>query len=138
MKRCNLISPFVLISGLLFVMFITSCGKDGATGPAGPAGAAGDSSTVIYSDWLDVTYKPDTIHTSGGGIDTVGFYAIINVPKLTQDLLSTADVKVYVNTNNVSDPVIYSLPYNAQSGLTSLFRLTRRQFSCIPMRTWVP
>lgn len=119
MKRRNLISPLVLLSGLFFVMFMISCGKDGATGPAGPAGPAGDttSGTVIYSDWLDVPYKPDTIHASDGSIDTIGFYAIIDAPKLTQTLLSTADVKVYINTNDASDPVIYPLPYNARSGV---------------------
>jgi hypothetical protein len=102
-------------------MFMISCGKDGATGPAGPVGPAGDTSTssgtVIYSDWLDVPYKPDTIHNANGSIDTVGFYAIIDAPKLTKALLSTADVKVYINTSNTSDPLIYSLPYNAQSGI---------------------
>ncbi|OMP76172.1 hypothetical protein BW716_26190 [[Flexibacter] sp. ATCC 35208] len=103
----------------MFVIFMISCGKDGATGPAGPAGPAGDSSsgTVIYSEWLDVTYKPDTIHNANGSIDTIGFYAIIEAPKLTQALLSTADVKVYVNTNDASDPVIFPLPYNARSGI---------------------
>jgi hypothetical protein len=114
-------------------MFMISCGKDGSTGPAGtngtdgtdgaagPAGPAGPagagSATVIYSDWLDVPFKPDTIHTAGGKIDTVGFYAIIDAPKLTLALLSTADVKVYINTDNASDPQIYPLPYNARSGL---------------------
>jgi hypothetical protein len=119
MKRRNLISPLVLLSALLSVMFMISCGKDGATGPAGPAGPAGDTTSgiVIYSDWLDVAYKPDTIHNANGSIDTVGFYAIIDAPKLTKALLSTADVKVYINTDNASDPLIYSLPYNATSGI---------------------
>jgi hypothetical protein len=119
MKRRNLISPIVLLSGLLFAMFMISCGKDGATGPAGPAGPAGDSAsgTVIYSGWLDVPYKPDTIHKANGSIDTIGFYANIDAPKLTKALLSTADVRVYINTNDTSDPVIYPLPYNGSSGV---------------------
>lgn len=119
MKRRNLISPLVLLSGLLLVMFMTSCGKDGSPGPAGPAGPKGDtgSGTVIYSDWLDVPFAPDTIHTSGGSIDTIGYYAIIDAPKLTKELLSTADVKVYINTDDVSDPLIYPLPYYAASGI---------------------
>lgn len=116
MKRRNLISPLVLLSGLLLVMLMISCGKDGSPGPAGPKGDTG-SGTVIYSEWLDVPYKPDTIHTSGGSIDTIGFYAIIDAPKLTQELLSTADVKVYINTNDASDPLIYPLPYYARSGI---------------------
>jgi hypothetical protein len=124
MKRLNLISPLVLLSGLFLVMFMISCGKDGADGPAGPTGATGpkgDAGTsggnVIYSDWLDVLFKPDTIHLASGKIDTVGFYATIDVPKLTVELLGTADVKVYLNTNTASDPTIYPLPYAAASGL---------------------
>ena len=40
-------------------------GQDGAAGAAGPAGPKGDTGTanVIYSPWLDVTYKPDTFIT---------------------------------------------------------------------------
>lgn len=122
MKRRNLISPLVLLSGLFFVMLFASCSKDGAAGPAGPEGPAGPkgdtgpkgdagSADVIYSAWLDVPFKADTIHLAGGKIDTVGYYAQINVPKLTLALLSTADVKVYINTNDASDPAIYPLPY---------------------------
>lgn len=122
MKRRNLISPLVLLSGLFFVMLMISCSKEGNDGPAGPAGPEGPkgdaaSGTVIYSAWLDVPFKPDTIHMANGRIDTVGFYAIIDAPKLTLALLSTADVKVYINTDDVSDPVIYSLPYRASSGI---------------------
>lgn len=122
MKRHNLVSPLVLLSGLFFVMFMVSCGKEGATGPAGPEGPAGPkgdtgSGSVIYSAWMDVPFKADTIHLAGGGIDTVGFYATIDVPKLTLALLSNADVKVYINSSDASDPEIYPLPYSAPSGL---------------------
>jgi hypothetical protein len=128
MKRCNLISLLVLFSGLFIVMFMISCGKEGAPGPAGangangapgPAGPKGDSNSgsVIYSAWLDVPYKPDTVHLSGGRIDTIGYYANIDAPKLTLELLSTAEVKVYLNTNDVSDPTVYPLPYYGTSGL---------------------
>ncbi|KAA2242777.1 hypothetical protein F0L74_09625 [Chitinophaga agrisoli] len=125
MKRFNFTSPLVLLSGLFFVMFMISCGKDGAAGPQGPAGPAGPAGpkgdntagTVIYSDWLDVPFKPDTFHTAGGGIDTVGYFADVDVPKLTLALLNTADVKMYVNSKDASDPVIYPLPYTAGSGL---------------------
>jgi hypothetical protein len=122
MKTRNLISPLALLSGLFFVMFMISCGKDGADGPAGPAGPAGPkgdagSGDVIYSAWLDVPFKADTIHLANGKIDTVGYYATIDVPKLTLALLSTADVKVYINTDETGDPLIYPLPYSAASGL---------------------
>ena len=126
MKRHNLISPLVLLSGLFFVMFMVSCGKEGAAGPegpegpAGPAGPKGDagSGAVIYSEWLDVPFKADTIHLAGGKIDTIGYYATIDAPKLTLALLSKADVKVYINTNDATDPAIYPLPYFSLSGLS--------------------
>jgi hypothetical protein len=93
-------------------------GANGAAGPAGPAGPKGAAGTdVIYSSWLDVSYKPDTIHLSGGGIDTIGFYTTIDVPKLTLALLGTADVKAYINSNDASDPTIFPLPYYGSSGL---------------------
>ncbi|HTI92602.1 MAG TPA: collagen-like protein [Puia sp.] len=126
MKRLCL-SPLVL-SGLFLVIFIISCGKQGATGPAGatgatgpagPAGPKGDSSagTVIYSDWMDVNFLPDTIIRAGGKIDTIGYYAIISVPKLTTAMLNNSDVKVYINTSDITNPLIYPLPYSGTSGL---------------------
>lgn len=145
MKKCTRIAPLMVLSALFFVMSVISCGKDGGTGPAGPAGTDGTdgttgpagptgpqgpagpqgpkgedgtgSGTVIYSEWLDVAYLPDTIHTAGGGIDTVGYYATINAPKLTLALLNTAEVKVYLNGNTAADPVIYPLPYHGSNGL---------------------
>jgi len=118
MKR-DYLSPLVRLSGFFLVMFIMSCGKQGATGPAGPAGPKGDSAsgTVYYSDWLDLTYQADTIHNAQGKIDTIGYYAIIEAAKLTAAMLNTADVRVFINSNDASDPVIYSLPYNGASGL---------------------
>jgi hypothetical protein len=129
MKRPNLISPLVLLSGLFFVTFMISCSKDGAkgadgaTGPAGPAGPKGDtgSGDVIYSGWLDVSFQPDTVHLGNGKIDTTGYYATIDAPKLTQALVSIADVRVFINANDASDPVIYPLPYYASSGLNIQF-----------------
>ncbi len=115
----------VLLSGLFILMFMISCSKEGPAGPTGPAGPAGpagpkgdsNSGSVIYSGWLDVPYKPDTLHRAGGKIDTLGYFAIIDAPKLTLDLLSTAEVKVYLNSSDPSDPVVYSLPYVGTSGL---------------------
>lgn len=121
MKRRNLFSPLLLLAGLFVVLLMTSCSKDGAAGPEGPAGPKGESgvgsSEVIYSEWLDVAYKPDTIHLVNGKIDTIGYFAAIEVPKLTKALLSTADVKVYLNSSDASDPTVYSLPYNSSSGI---------------------
>lgn len=148
MKRRNLISLLVLLSGLFIVMFVTSCGKEGPAGPAGadgppgPAGPKGDSNSggVIYSGWLDVPYKPDTVHLAGGRIDTIGYYAAIDVPKLTLELLSTADVKVYLNSNDVSDPTIYPLPYYGTSGLSievSSYKQTIQLYSNADVSTMI-
>jgi len=134
MKRCNFTYPLVLLSGLFFVMFMISCGKDGAAGPQGPVGPAGPkgdsaSGTVIYSEWLDVLFKPDTVHLAGGRIDTIGYFADIDVPKLTPALVNTADVKMYINSKDASDPVIYPLPYNASSGLYIQFSAYAQRIS---------
>lgn len=128
MKRftLNIASCFILAFALLAV----SCGKDGDTGPkgdtgaqgpqgpqgpAGPTGpqgpAGGGSGTVIYSDWLDVAFKPDTIHTSGGGIDTTGYFADIDVAKLDENMLATGEIKIYLNGFNATDPEVIPLPY---------------------------
>jgi hypothetical protein len=103
-----------------------SCSKDGAagpagadgatggTGPAGPAGPAGaDGAGIIYSDWLDVAYDPLVGAADDDGIenDTVAWETIIPADKLTSDILTTGEVKVYLNTSTAADPVIHPLPY---------------------------
>ena len=87
-------------------------GQNGAAGPAGPQGPKGDAGTanVMYSDWLDVAFLPDTVHT-GSTIDTLGFYANISASKLDMDMLSKGEMKVYVNLNSATDPLINALPY---------------------------
>lgn len=77
-------------------------GDPGANGPGGPAGPKGDTGTVnvIYSNWLDVAYKPDTVHRAGGKIDTLGYYANIAAPKLTTSILNTGELKIYINRYN--------------------------------------
>lgn len=127
MRRLFHSLPILLL--IATTTLFTSCSKDGAagpagqqgekgdkgdTGPGGPAGPKGDpgSANVIYSNWLDVAYKPDTVHLAGGGIDTIGYYANVDAPKLTTNMLSTGEVKIYVNLNHVNDPVITTIPYN--------------------------
>lgn len=123
-------SFLILLASAVFL--VSACSKDGDPGPAGTAGEKGDkgdkgdpgapgTNGIIYSDWLDVKYEADTIHTAGGGIDTIGYYALIDAPKLTAQLLATADVKVYINLNDASDPVIAPLPYVEQSGIVIRF-----------------
>lgn len=105
-------------------LIISSCAKKGdpgAQGPAGQNGAPGATgaqgpkgdpgvTNVFYSDWLDVTYLPDTVH-NGNKIDTVGFYSIISAPKLDNSILSQGEIKMYVNLNDATDPWVSPLPY---------------------------
>ncbi len=104
-----------------------ACGKDGdagpkgdtgAAGPAGPAGPKGDAGEdgagIIYSEWLDVTYEAITEETDENGngkLDTVFFAAGIDAPKLTDEILSTGDVKVFINTYSEAEKDIAALPY---------------------------
>lgn len=103
---------------------LASCSKEGPAGPAGaqgpagptgaqgPAGAKGDDGTanVIYSEWLDVSYEADTVH-DGSLIDTIGYFASIDIPKLDNEILTSGEIKLYVNLNAADEPVIAPLPY---------------------------
>lgn len=107
---------FSVFSILLLVTAVitSSCKKEGpvgptgamgATGPAGPAGPKGEAGTanVIYSDWLDLSFlfdKEDKTYFSG-----------IDVPKLTPEILSQGEIKMYVNTGTLDDPAVIPLPY---------------------------
>lgn len=120
-------SSLTFLVSLVTIAFVfTQCQKGdvGPAGPAGPAGAAGtagpggatgpkgDTGTanVIYSPWLDVDYEADTVH-NGALIDTVGFYATIAAAKLTNAILNSGEVKVYLNFGTATTPVITALPY---------------------------
>ena len=114
---------------LAVILFFSYCGKDGATGPAGPAGPAGSAgpaggagaqgpkgdtgtANVIYSAWLDVAFQPDTIKDAAGNvIDTIGFFVNIAAPKLTNAILNSGEIKVYINVNTAAVPVVFPLPY---------------------------
>jgi hypothetical protein len=100
---------------------LASCSKEGpagATGPAGPAGPGGaqgpkgdeGTANVIYSEWLDVSYEADTVH-DGALIDTIGFITTIDAPKLDNAILTSGEIKAYVNLNSADEPVIAPLPY---------------------------
>lgn len=121
-----------LAIGLFAAIFVFSC-KKGDTGPAGPAGAAGaagpagpqgpkgDSATanVTYSAWTDVTYTlftaPDTV--VAGKIDTLGGIAKIVAPKLTADILTKGEIKVYINLGTAANPDVFPLPYVGFNGV---------------------
>jgi len=123
-------SSLTLLALLVLITFIfTQCqkgdaGPAGPAGPTGPAGAAGSpgstgpkgdtgTANVIYSPWLDVTYKADTVHNAPPDppIDTLGFYATITAPKLTNAILNTGEIKVYLNIGTPTTPDIVPLPY---------------------------
>src|SRR6187401_3114874 len=120
-------SSLTLLASLVLITFIfTQCQKGdvGPAGPAGPAGGAGpagstgpkgDTGTanVIYSAWLDVAYKADTVHNAPPDppIDTLGYYATIAAPKLTNAILNTGETKVYLNIGTPTAPDIVPLPY---------------------------
>jgi len=108
--------------GLVF----SYCSKDGEAGPQGPAGPAGpagptgqtgpkgDTGTanVIYSAWITNTpWKPDTVMVGSVVTDTLGFFADINAPKLTLNMLNNGELKVYVNLNTTASPYIVPLPF---------------------------
>jgi hypothetical protein len=116
-------SSTLLASLVLITLIFTQCQK-GDVGPAGPAGPAGpggpagstgpkgDTGTanVIYSPWLDVAYAADTVH-SGAIIDTIGFYASITAAKLTNAILNSGEIKVYLNLGTSTTPDIVPMPY---------------------------
>lgn len=112
------------ITAIAFVavnVLLTSCSKEGPAGATGPAGAAGPAgaqgpkgnegtANVIYSDWLDVGFSADTVHI-GSVIDTIGYFASIDIPKLDNEILTSGEIKLYVNTNTADEPFISPLPY---------------------------
>ena len=131
MKRRSLPVYGVLLLSL--VIFFVACSKEGpagakgdtgaqgAAGPAGPAGSTGpkgDTGTanVIYSDWIDVKYNPEIDPNNG---DTLDFLATINAPKLTNNILSTGEMKVYCNLGSATSPTVIAIPYAFEGILIS-------------------
>ncbi|PWV50589.1 collagen-like protein [Chitinophaga sp. S165] len=107
------------------ICFFGACSKDGeagpkgdtgAAGPAGPKGDAGENGPgIIYSDWLDVEYeavKEESDENDNGQLDTLFFGAGIEAEKLTDEILSTGDVKVFVNLGSEDGKEIVALPYS--------------------------
>ena len=114
-------------------LFIISCSKEGPAGPAGPAGPQGTAgaagaggpagpagtANVIYSGWLDVAFLPDTIMVGNVVVDTAGYYSDLAATKLTNTILSSGDIKVYVNLGTAAAPVVFPLPFlDIYSGLS--------------------
>lgn len=101
-------------------LFLTACEKEGPAGPQGEQGEqgakgdkgdkgdpgeAGETGTanVIYSAWTDVTYGTDA--------DSATWIGIINAPSLTDSILTTGEIKVYMNFGTAADPDITPLPF---------------------------
>jgi hypothetical protein len=119
---------FSVVCCMLVMVLFVSCAKDGpagatgATGAAGPGGSAGPAgpagvpgapgtANVIYSEWLDVPYSIDTIiRLSNNTLDT-SYFSVINAPKLTLDILTKGEIKVYFNLRTAASPVIVPIPY---------------------------
>ena len=76
-------------------------GAVGATGPAGPTGTA----NVIYSAWTSVTF-------TGSGTSYMG---TLTAPKITQEVLDKADIRVYWSESGR----VISLPYSEVVGTTT-------------------
>ena len=117
----------VTFQGILLVacmLMFASCSKTGPTGATGPAGAAGPAGSqgstgatgtagtanVIYSAWLNVTYV---------GSDSAGWSAQISAPKLTDSILNTGTMKVYLNygSDSANSALVLALPLDGNLGL---------------------
>jgi hypothetical protein len=133
MRKSFVAMPSVAL--LAVILFFSYC-KKGDTGPAGPAGAAGtpgpagpagsqgpkgDTGTanVIYSAWLDVTFTPIT-DTVNSVVDTIGYAGELTAAKLTNAILTSGEIKVYVNAGSTGTPSVFPLPYFNINSLLSI------------------
>ena len=82
-------------------------GDTGATGATGATGSKGDPGTanVLYSGWLDLGYSLD----QASGI----YFTQIEEDRLTDQFLSTGEVKVYINLGSQAEKVVSVLPYRS-------------------------
>lgn len=82
-------------------------GDKGENGTQGQQGTKGDPGTanVLYSDWLDLGFQLD----QPSGI----YFAQIQEAKLTDNFLSTGEVKVYINFGTATDKLVSVLPYRS-------------------------
>jgi len=82
-------------------------GDTGATGANGQTGTKGETGTanVMYSDWLDLGYSLD----QASGI----YFTQIDEAKLTDQFLTTGEVKVYINLGSQAEKIVSVLPYRS-------------------------
>ncbi|MDJ1497214.1 hypothetical protein QNI19_30025 [Cytophagaceae bacterium DM2B3-1] len=119
---------------LLFLLttlsLLISCSKDDTTDPKSDS-----SVSVIYSDWLDVKFEADK-----DGDKILGYYAGLQAPKITDELLTSGEVKVYINLSTAADPVIVPLPYIGTNGTIINFNAQKQAiefYSNIDVSTYV-
>lgn len=93
-------------------------GDNGATGATGANGGKGDPGTanVQYSAWLDLAFAQD----AGSGV----FFTQITEPKITDELLSTGEIKVYINLGTAADKAVSTLPLRQGTAQITPFFLT--------------
>lgn len=80
-------------------------GDKGDPGAQGATGSKGDPGTanVLYSDWLDLGYSVDQA--------TGVFFTQIDEAKVTDDLLSKGEIKVYINLGSAAQKIVSPLPF---------------------------
>lgn len=94
-------------------------GDTGATGATGATGTKGEPGTanVMYSDWLDLGYSLD----QASGI----YFTQIDEPRLTDEFLTTGEVKVYINLGSAAEKVVSILPYRSGNAQITPFFLDK-------------
>lgn len=92
-------------------------GDKGEAGATGQTGSKGDPGTanVMYSDWLDLGFQLD----QPSGV----YFTLIDEPKLTDEFLSTGEVKVYINLGTPAEKVVSVLPYRSGNAQITPFYL---------------
>lgn len=92
-------------------------GDPGATGAPGATGTKGDPGTanVMYSDWIDLAYSLD----QASGI----YFTQIDETRLTDEMLTTGEVKVYINLGSAAEKAVAALPYRSGNAQITPFFL---------------
>jgi hypothetical protein len=126
MKRTKQWSLHHFLYYLLAVALTVTACKKGDPGPQGEKGDKGDTggtggkgdpgtANVMYSDWLDLGYSLD----QASGI----YFTQIDEPRLTDELLTTGEVKVYINLGSAAEKVVSVLPYRSGTAQITPFFL---------------
>ena len=113
----HVFSVFSVTCVVAFTLFMSTmnsaCKKE--KGDKGDTGTA----NVMYSPWLDVTFK--VVKNTNG--DTVAWVGDIPAPKLTRTVLDSGLVKVFWNVGTAAKPFVFPLPFNDVYGLSGVQNL---------------